>query len=300
MTGILPSAFEPNASSSAITEFLRIVEPEIKLALGAAIDRENTKPLSAEWSVVPTTLHIFLRPDLAATVEPVYRRLEASFAESCRRHGLLYNRGYSAQVWSAIRDDAPAFEIVAQMGRAVSPDDLSFSAGRSQATQFESSIPRVDSDATLSDTSGPEDWDPSQWLLRVKMSAAKDEPQAYPLTESRCVIGRRAQESSLHANILLEAAPRTISRRQLAIVWEPRSGNPGFKVYNVGLAPLNIGDEELPGMNLDSQAFAWETLPELNSRWTQPEERFAIGRGLTLWIERNALEWEADPDATIT
>ncbi|HEX5724299.1 MAG TPA: hypothetical protein VFX98_02470, partial [Longimicrobiaceae bacterium] len=103
---------------------LREAVPEIKLALGDLIDRDNARALPDRYArLLPhTTLVVALRHDAAEAVQPVAAELERELTDSCRRHGLLYDRDYRVRLRQAGQPGAPLFRVsVAKEGEPEPP-----------------------------------------------------------------------------------------------------------------------------------------------------------------------------------
>src|SRR5690606_5751155 len=99
-------------------EMLRAGIPEIKLALGEAIDRENARPLPPKYArLLPeTVLLVPLRPDAAVALTPIAADLERELTDSCNRHGSLYDRSYRVRLQRSEDPDAPLYVVSTQAG----------------------------------------------------------------------------------------------------------------------------------------------------------------------------------------
>jgi hypothetical protein len=75
---------------SALDTLLRDAVPEIKLALGELIDRENARSLPGKYArLLPESLLVVtLREDAAEAIAPVAVPLERELTDSCTRHGV--------------------------------------------------------------------------------------------------------------------------------------------------------------------------------------------------------------------
>ncbi len=96
-----------------LDQLLREAVPEIKLALGDLIDRDNARSLPDRYArLLPeTVLVVTLRPDAAHSLSPVAEQLEAELTDSCMRHGSLYDRPYRVRLHEAGDPGAPLFRI---------------------------------------------------------------------------------------------------------------------------------------------------------------------------------------------
>jgi hypothetical protein len=96
-----------------LDQLLREAVPEIKLALGDLIDRDNARSLPDRYArLLPeTVLVVTLRPDAARSLAPVAAQLEGELTDSCMRHGSLYDRPYRVRLHEAGDPGAPLFRI---------------------------------------------------------------------------------------------------------------------------------------------------------------------------------------------
>lgn len=96
-----------------LDQLLREAVPEVKLALGDLIDRDNARSLPDRYArLLPeTVLVVTLRPDAAHSLSPVAEQLEAELTDSCMRHGSLYDRPYRVRLHEAGDPGAPLFRI---------------------------------------------------------------------------------------------------------------------------------------------------------------------------------------------
>jgi hypothetical protein len=103
---------------------LREAVPEIKLALGDLIDRENQRAIPDRYQkMLPeSTLVVTLRPDAATAVQPVAAELERELTDSCMRHGSLYDRAYKVRLRVAASPGAPLFRVAARRGDEPEPE----------------------------------------------------------------------------------------------------------------------------------------------------------------------------------
>ena len=103
---------------------LREAVPEIKLALGDLIDRENQRAIPDRYvKILPeSTLVVTLRPDAATAVQPIAAELERELTDSCMRHGSLYDRAYRVRLRAAATPGAPLFRVATRRGDEPEPE----------------------------------------------------------------------------------------------------------------------------------------------------------------------------------
>jgi hypothetical protein len=293
-----------NASTQALMdEMLRAGIPEIKLALGDAIDRENARPLPPKYArLLPDTLLIVtLRPDAADALSAIAPDVERELTDSCNRHGSLYDRSYRVRLTRSEDLDAPLFVVTAQAGRDVAepaPEE------RQQSTATEarpSPLPPTAPSATPAGEGRLAGWEPGRWLLVVEDDQGK-ELEAFRLAEPYFTVGRSTDDPQHRASIAISDAPH-VSRRQLALVWEERDGAPGFKVYNLGLNSVHLPGHEVPGSRSGKGNVDLAMVPDVHTGWLPPGVPLRIGdHGPTLRInevpEGPEDVW-IDPDATV-
>ncbi|HEV2733690.1 MAG TPA: hypothetical protein VGV85_02590 [Longimicrobiaceae bacterium] len=91
-----------------------------------------------------------------------------------------------------------------------------------------------------------------------------------------------------------------MSRRQLALAWEPRGDEPGFRVYNLGLNAVHLAGREITGANRKQGPLQLEELQGMHTEWLPLDEPLRIGeQGPVLRVRELApLDEEEDPDAT--
>ena len=298
----------PQEQTITLDMLLREAIPEVKLALGDLIDRENQRPLPGRYArLLPDTLLIVtLRNDAAEALLPIAREIERELTDSCMRHGTLYDRGYRTQLRRAEHPGAPLFTVSAHPGAgaevAEEPEasDATIvdpaATGRAERDSTPASLPTHDPDATQLEGFTPSGWEPGRWVLIVGSEAGEDQ-EAIPLTEPLTVVGRRSQDPALRAHIALRDVPH-VSRQQLALVWEPRDGAEGFRVYNLGRSPVTLPEGELPGAGIGRGVIRLHEIGAEHAGWIGAEQSLHIGsKGPTLRIEQVPQEPE-DPDAT--
>ena len=158
----------------------------------------------------------------------------------------------------------------------------------------------MDPDATRVDAPRPAaGWQPGRWVLVVENDAG-EETGVFPLTEPLSTVGRRSEDPDLRADIGLPEVPH-VSRRQLAISWDPRGGEPGFRIVNLGLNFVHVGDRSIPGANQKRGPVRVEDVAAVHTdRWA-PGEPLRIGEAGPTLVLRDTGEGEQamdDPDAT--
>lgn len=258
---------------------LRDALPEIKLALGELIDRENARALPGRYArLLPETiLAVTLRPDAAEALAPVAATVERELTDSCTRHGSLYDRTYRVQLRRSEDPDAPLYRVAAhaghQPGGAPHADLPAVEADREGSTEG-APLPLADPDATRIEDVGPPTWQPGRWILLVEYEGERRE--AFRLTDPFITVGRRSDDPQLRTTVALSEVPH-VSRRQLALLWEERDGAPGFKLYNLGLNTLHLPGQDLPGAQVGKGPLALESIEEPHVGWVPPGVPFRIG-----------------------
>lgn len=283
---------------------LRDTLPEIKLALGELIDRENTRALPDRYAkLLPETLlAVTLRADAADALQPVAAEVEQDLSDSCTRHGSLYDRAYRVRLRRTEDPNAPLFAVSAHAGSA--PANAPPVVAGPLATPGDATIvatppplPPADPDATRIEAVAPNDWEPGRWVLVVEDERG-EEQEVFRLSEPRATVGRRSEDPLLRTTVALSDVPH-VSRRQLALAWEPRGGEPGFRVYNLGLNPLHLGEREIPGARQGRGPLRLEGVAPEHAARVAPGEAIRIGdQGPTLRIREVPAPPE-DPDATV-
>jgi len=292
-----------SASEQALMdELLRAGVPEIKLALGDAIDRENARPLPPRYArLLPeTVLIVTLRADAADALRPVARDLERDMTDSCNRHGSLYERSYRVQLRRSEDPDATLFTVSAVAGK-----DLAEAAAPSlpsgEPSAIAPALPAAERSAPRLGALGSGGWEPGRWLLVVEGDDG-EEREAFRLAEPLTTVGRGTEDPRHQAAIAISDAPH-VSRRQLALVWEERDGAAGFRVFNLGLNTVHLPGRDIPGARAGRGPLDLERVPEEHTGWLPPGVPLRIGEhGPTLRIgelpEGPDDVW-VDPDATV-
>lgn len=308
---------------------LRDALPEIKLALGELIDRENSRSLPERYAkLLPeSVLVVTLRQDAAAAIAPLVETVERDLTDSVMRHGSLYDRTYRVQLRRSEDPDAPLYRVSAHAGhipaaagadlgaapsaapapppadlppRAQAPLTADTTQGVTEAST--EALPVADPDATRIDEVGPPGWVAGEWLLVVE-SLEGEEIEAFRLTDPFTTVGRQTADPELQTTVALRDVPH-LSRRQLVLVFEERNGEPGFQLYNVGLNPIHLPDREVRGARVGKGALRLESVAEASTARVGPDTPMRIGdHGPVLRIEEvppdPEEEGEVDPDATV-
>ena len=343
----LISTPEASDQEPLLDTLLREAVPEIKLALGDLIDRENQRAIPDRYQkILPeSTLVVTLRPDAAAAVQPVAPELERELTDSCMRHGSLYDRAYRVRLRAASSPGAPLFRVASRRGDEPDPEPFlpprpeptprpaleaaplaappipsGPSAAAVEAAANETVIaprpaepprapepvrvaapaapptisapsapsePFVDPDATRLDGFVPQPpaspaaavqpgrWDAERFVLVVE-SEEGEECERFPIPNPLTTVGRQTDNPELRADAAITNAPH-VSRRQLALVWAPRGDDVGFTVYNVGLNPLHVNGNEIPGANRSKGELMLEELMGDHTEWVAPDTPMRIG-----------------------
>ncbi|HEX8391600.1 MAG TPA: hypothetical protein VF665_04505 [Longimicrobium sp.] len=127
MTDFTPASRSQDAGEEPLLDsFLREAIPEIKLALGDLIDRDNARAIPDRYvKMLPlTTLVVTLRPDAAQAVAEMAADLEADLTDSVMRHGSLYDRDYRVRLKEAGSRGAPLFRVGVQPAGQADPDPI--------------------------------------------------------------------------------------------------------------------------------------------------------------------------------
>jgi hypothetical protein len=120
----LISTPESTGAEPLLDTLLREAVPEIKLALGDLIDRENQRAIPDRYhKLLPEqTLVVTLRPDAGEAVQPIAGELERELTDSCMRHGSLYDRAYRVKLRVAPSPAAPLFRVAMRRGEESEPE----------------------------------------------------------------------------------------------------------------------------------------------------------------------------------
>lgn len=310
-----------------LDSLLREALPEIKLALGELIDRENSRSLPARYArLLPdSVLVVTLRPDAAAALAPLADSIERDLSDSVMRHGSLYDRAYSVQLRRSEDREAPLYRVSAHAGHAPqtgtaapeaaappplpprpAPASEPAPAARPPLSEHTDAsteaMPIADPDATRVDTIGPAGWNAGEWVLVVE-NLEGEELEAFRLTDPFTSMGRRTSDPELQTTIALSDVPH-LSRRQLVLLFDERGGRPGFKLYNLGLNALHHPGGEIPGARIGRGALDLDAVPTSSVAWITPGAPVRIGdHGPVLRIDEVPPDPEeeviSDPDATV-
>jgi hypothetical protein len=307
-------------------ELLRGGIPEIKLALGEVIDRENARPLPPRYArLLPyTVLRVTLREDAAEALRPIAADLERELTDSCNRHGSLYDRGYRVELQRTEDANAPLYTVASHAGRDAAEGDAELAAPHDlpakptsasppavsappegaaprPPAQENDPLPIADPDATRLGDEPPPGWDDGRWVLIVENDEG-EEREVFRVAEPVLTVGRSAEDPGLRPAIAISDAPH-VSRRQLALAWEERDGAPGFTLYNLGLNTMHLPGQEIAGANAGKGSVDLNALPAAHVGWLPPGVPLRIGEhGPTLRIEEvppGPDDIWIDPDATV-
>jgi hypothetical protein len=309
-----------------LDSLLREALPEIKLALGELIDRENSRSLPPKYAkLLPdTVLIVSLRPDAAAALSSLVETVERDLTDSVMRHGSLYDRAYSVQLRRSEDPKAPLYRVSAHAGHAPAQpaveepaaapaeaprENVEAAAAAAPAPPSDrteastEAMPVADPDATRIDDVGPAGWNAGEWVLVVE-NLEGEELEAFRLTDPFTSVGRRTSDPELQTTIALSEVPH-LSRRQLVLLFEEREGQPGFKLYNLGLNALHHPGGDIPGARVGRGALRLESVPAASVAWIAPGTPVRIGdHGPVLRIDEVPPDQEEDevaqdPDATV-
>ncbi|HEV3051414.1 MAG TPA: hypothetical protein VGX50_14015 [Longimicrobium sp.] len=310
-----------------LDSFLREAIPEIKLALGDAIDRDNSRAIPDKYQkLLPvTTLVVTLRPDAAQAVAVMAAELEEDLTDSVMRHGSLYDRDYRVRLKEAGARGAPLFRVSVQPVGQPEPEpivaapppppppeparplELTVVAPEAQRppvppageTLFAGRSPDfVDPDATRvegigSPAAAAASFPAGRFELVVEEEDGT-ERERFPIAQAQSTVGRQTDKPELRSDIQLTGFD-TVSRRQLALVWAEREGRPGFTVYNLGLNAIHVGEREVSGANARTGALDIAAMGE-NSTWVSPGEPIRIGGHGPVLRMRDTQEAEKEPE----
>lgn len=316
MTDFTPATrpTEHGSEEPLLDSFLREAIPEVKLALGDLIDRDNSRAIPDKYvKLLPlTTLVVTLRPDAAQAVAPMAAELEGDLTDSVMRHGSLYDRDYRVRLKEAGQKGAPLFRVSVQAAGQPDPEPIvaapapppppapahdatEFAALRAPApatppvaeTLFAGRGPElVDPDATrvegIAPARSPEPAAPKHApdfpAGRYELVAEEDdgtELERFAITQPITTVGRQTDNPALRSDIQLSNSDR-VSRRQLALVYAHRGGRAGFDVYNLGLNAIHVGEREVSGANAGKGPLKLDGL-ESHSLFVEPGAAIRVG-----------------------
>jgi hypothetical protein len=318
MTDFTPASRPHEGGDEPLLDsFLREAIPEIKLALGDAIDRDNSRAIPDKYvRMLPvTTLVVTLRPDAAQAVAAMAAELEEDLTDSVMRHGSLYDRDYRVRLKEAGVRGAPLFRVsvqpvgqpepepIAPAPPPPPPPELTVAAPEpvrppvppAGETLFAGRSPDlVDPDATrVEGIAAPPPFPAGRFELVVEEEDGT-ERERFPITQAQSTVGRQTDKPELRSDIQLTGFD-TVSRRQLALVWAERDGRPGFTVYNLGLNAIHVGEREVSGANARQGALDIATMAE-HSTWVAPGEPIRVGGHGPVLRMRDRQEAEKEPE----
>lgn len=325
MTEFIPAAHpeEDDGQEPLLDSFLREALPEIKLALGDLIDRDNSRAIPDRYvKMLPlTTLVVTLRPDAARAIASIAADLEGELTDSVMRHGSLYDRDYRVRLREAGQAGAPLFRVSTQPAGQPDPAPIEPAQPTPASPEPPRERPRPPAPPvaeTLFAGHAPAEVDPDATRVeglalppfpagRFELVVEDEEGNAgqrLPLENAVQTVGRETDNPALRSDLQLTGSPN-VSRRQLAVVWGGREGEPAFEVYNLGLNPVHLGDREVPGANAGKGALDLDRLSAHSVRMKPGDALRVGGHGPVLRIveaERPATAGEEpedeDPDRT--
>lgn len=299
-------------------EMLRSGIPEIKLALGEVIDRENARPLPPKYArlLPPSVLTVILRDDAGDALQPIAQGLERELTDSCNRHGSLYDRRYRVELQRTEDPDAPLYSVTVHAGRdagAPEPEAVATGAGAggthsggpaANAAGGSGAAPiptTIVPDVSHPGEKVPAGWEDGRWVLIVEdVDGAQRE--VFRIAEPALTVGRSADDPGIRPSIAISDAPH-VSRRQLALAWEARGGKPGFRVYNLGLNAVHLPEEEISGARVGRAGIDLGSVSDEHIGWLPPGVPLRIGdHGPILRIDEvppGPEDFPVDPDATV-
>jgi hypothetical protein len=285
-----------------LDEILARAIPEVKLALGQLIDRENARALPGRYArLLPDTLLVVtFRQDAAEALAPVKDEVERELTDSCRRHGSLYDRSYRVELRRTEEPGSPLFRVSAHAGTRPEVPEEPASPEPAGSPAPPAALPPADPDATRVDGFGPPGampWEPGRWLLVVE--AEGETREVFRLTEPMTTVGRQTGDPLLQTTVALRDVPH-VSRRQLVLAWEPRDGAAGFRVVNVGLPPVRMPGQEIPGAHLGKdEPLRPDAVAAEHVGWLPPGVPLEIGDSGPVLRVDEVPEPAEDPDATV-
>ncbi|HEX8317027.1 FHA domain-containing protein [Longimicrobium sp.] len=318
-----------------LDSFLREAIPEIKLALGDLIDRDNSRAIPDKYvKMLPlTTLVVTLRPDAAQAIADMAADLEEDLTDSVMRHGSLYDRDYKVRLKEAGSRGAPLFRVSTQPAGQPEPPPIVAAPPppppppppRAPDPEPTMAAPRHEHAAASPPPSVPA-WvapgpPPSVDPDATRVEGIPSAPAPAPKPRSNFPAGRyelrvededgtererlpipgatvsvgRHTDDPALRSDIQLTGAPNVSRRQLALVWEERDGKPGFLVYNLGLNDIHVGSREVSGANTGKGEMKLDGL-DAHSIWLTPGDALRIGgHGPVVRI----LEKGADADAEV-
>jgi hypothetical protein len=330
MTDFTPASRPHEGGEEPLLDsFLREAIPEIKLALGDAIDRDNSRAIPEKYQkLLPlTTLVVTLRPDAAQAVAVMAAELEEELTDSVMRHGSLYDRDYRVRLKEAGTRGAPLFRVSIQPVGQPEPEPIVAAPPppppppRETARPLELTVaaperpPVPPAGETLFAGRAPELMDPDATRVEGIAAPAASAPassgfpagrfelvvedpdgterERFPIAQGTTTVGRTAENPALRSDIQLTGSPN-VSRRQLALVHAERDGRAGFDVYNLGLNAIHVGEREVPGANARSGPLDFAGMGD-SRLWVAPGEPIRIGGHGPVVRIHDAREAEKEP-----
>lgn len=334
MTDFTPASRPSNLDDGQeplLDSFLREAIPEIKLALGDAIDRDNSRAIPDKYQkLLPvTTLVVTLRPDAAQAVAVMAAELEEDLTDSVMRHGSLYDRDYRVRLKEAGARGAPLFRVSVQPVGQPEPEpivpapppppppepprEMTIAAPEPHHPPEPQRPPVPPAGETLFAGRSPDFVDPDATRVegigspaaaaasfpadRFELVVEEEdgtERERFPVTQAQSTVGRQTDKPELRSDIQLTGFD-TVSRRQLALVWAEREGRPGFTVYNLGLNAIHVGEREVSGANARTGALDIAGMGE-HSTWVSPGEPIRIGGHGPVLRMHDKQEAEKEPE----
>jgi hypothetical protein len=284
--------------------------PELRLALGERIDVEGNGGMPPRYAraLPPARLVVTLRPDVAQAAEPIAADLERDLTDACNRHGSLYDRRYRVELQAATDSSAPLWSVSlapaaatgageagsgdpSRRGDGSAPDP----AGAASPSPGEEQAPHAG--IPVVEEAGGDGWDPERWVLLVEEEEGRPD-RRLRIERPQVVVGRATDDTALRPDLPLPDLAH-VSRRHLALRWEPRDGAPGFRVHNLGKNPVHLDAESIPGAAHGRGALDLASVPEASTGWLAPGASLRIGEGGPWLRVMEAGEPQADPDATV-
>jgi hypothetical protein len=279
--------------------FLRDLLPEIKLALGTAIDRHNERELPDRYrrALPDSVLVVTLRPELARAIAPIAPEVEADLGESVRRHGSLYDRSYEVSLREASASSAPPYRVALEPASAPDAEAPGEAPPPAPAPSPADAPPPADEgEATRIDAPAAAGWTAGRF--RLEITPDEGEASEVPLDEPLAVVGRASDDREYETTVSLPEMPH-VSRRQLALLWSPVGDEPAFELVNLGLNAIRIGEREVPGARTGRGPLRLEEVPGEHRHPVRPGERFRVGTSGPDLRVIDGGDPEPDPDATV-
>jgi hypothetical protein len=336
MTDVIPTA--PAASEEPMLDaLLREAVPEVKLALGDLIDRDNARSLPDRYArLLPeTTLGVTLRPDAADALTPVAAELERELTDSCMRHGSLYDRAYRVKLRRADNPGAPLFRVSVVPPEAAkaepdAADATALAAPPATAGAASPSAPAVvtgHGPAPAPPAAAPRETpmdggtmaSPAPRLAGLDPDATRLDGFSAPaaLEPGRYVLRMEDGDGEVVERFPLEGVLTTVGRRSedpalrsdVMLPDVPHVSRrqlalvwdgKAFTVFNLGLNALRVGEREVAGANVGRGPLRLEAVSAAHAAPLGPGERVRIGEaGPWLRVEDTGERGPAiDPDAT--